>query len=185
MKSTALSFFFKVFASTIGKIGVVWVVRQNKNPLLKRIYLPPVSGDVYNKILHNFPNAQEKKIAPFPNLIDEIRSLSKGNDIFVSSKILDFSEYTSFERCVLTHTRAIPYGQVRTYSELASDAHTPRASRAVGNVMRKNPFPLVIPCHRVVNTGGFIGEFQAGKTLKWRLLEREGLRIDCQGRINR
>lgn len=57
----------------------------------------------------------------------------------------------------------VPYGQVVTYGELAALAGSPRAARAVGRVMASNPFPLVVPCHRVVNANGTIGQYSAAR----------------------
>lgn len=69
----------------------------------------------------------------------------------------------------------VPYGQVVSYGELAARAGSPRAARAVGRVMSSNPFPLIVPCHRVVNADGSIGQYSAGHgtTTKAWLIEFE------------
>jgi methylated-DNA-[protein]-cysteine S-methyltransferase len=69
---------------------------------------------------------------------------------------------------------AIPFGQVRTYSELAEAAGSPRAVRAAGNAMARNPIPIIVPCHRVLRTGGGLGGYGGGvETKRWLLgLER-------------
>ncbi|MCA9270414.1 MAG: methylated-DNA--[protein]-cysteine S-methyltransferase [Planctomycetales bacterium] len=81
-----------------------------------------------------------------------------------------------FARRVTQRCREIPRGQTMTYAELAAACGSPRAARAVGNVMRTNRFPLVVPCHRVVGSGGGLGGYSAptGLTLKRALLELEG-----------
>ncbi len=88
---------------------------------------------------------------------------------------LDLSRCTPFQRRVLQACREIPYGQVRTYAELAVAAGSPRAARAVGNVMARNRLPLLIPCHRVVASQGGLGGFSArsGLSMKRRLLQME------------
>ena len=86
---------------------------------------------------------------------------------------VDLSHLTGFEQNVLCETRKIGYGSMITYSELARAIGRPKAARAVGNTLRKNPVPIVIPCHRVVAQNG-IGGYALGVDLKRRLLELEG-----------
>lgn len=81
---------------------------------------------------------------------------------------------TAFARAVLQATADIPYGATRTYGELARAVDRPGAARAVGQVMGRNPLPLVIPCHRVVASGGRLGGFTGGLDLKRALLDHEG-----------
>lgn len=82
---------------------------------------------------------------------------------------------TEFQRAVVDALRAIPYGERTTYRDLAEKAGRPGASRAVGQVMATNPVPLVVPCHRVLASGGGLGGFSAptGIELKRQLLEME------------
>ena len=79
-----------------------------------------------------------------------------------------------FGRKVLRATAGIPYGGVLSYGEVAADAGSPRGSRAAGNALGSNPIPIVIPCHRVVRTGGAIGGYGGGPDRKRWLLELEG-----------
>ena len=85
---------------------------------------------------------------------------------------------TPFQNRVRTALRRVARGQVRTYAGLASDAGAPRAMRAVGMAMARNPLPLVVPCHRVVANGSRIGGYSDGLPRKRQLLELEGVRID-------
>ncbi len=82
-----------------------------------------------------------------------------------------------FRRAVLAVVRAIPYGTTLTYGEVALRAGSPRAARAVGRVLARNPLPIVIPCHRVLAAGGRPGGYSggAGLTTKCRLLALEGV----------
>lgn len=81
---------------------------------------------------------------------------------------------TPFRREVLLACAAIPRGQVATYGELARRVGRPAAYRAVGNTMRTNPLPIVIPCHRVIGSDGSLTGFGGGLDVKRRLLELEG-----------
>lgn len=91
----------------------------------------------------------------------------------------DLRSVTEFERAVLLKAREIPRGEVRTYSWIARQIGHPAAVRAVGSALRKNPVPVLIPCHRVVRSDGHIGEYAlGGSTNKRAILAAEGVRLD-------
>jgi O-6-methylguanine DNA methyltransferase len=81
-----------------------------------------------------------------------------------------------FKRQALNKVKAIPYGKVRTYGEVAKALGNPGAARAVGNANRLNPIPIIIPCHRVVAAGG-LGGYGGGLLLKKKLLKLEKARL--------
>jgi len=87
---------------------------------------------------------------------------------------LDWSLIGPFGRRVLHATVEIPYGGHLSYAEVAAEAGSPRGSRAAGNALGANPIPIVIPCHRVLRTGGAIGGYGGGLDRKRYLLELEG-----------
>jgi methylated-DNA-[protein]-cysteine S-methyltransferase len=87
---------------------------------------------------------------------------------------LDWSLVGDFARKVLRRTARIPYGSVASYGEVALEVGTPRGARAVGNALGSNPIPVVVPCHRVVRTGGAIGGYGGGLPRKRWLLALEG-----------
>ena len=89
---------------------------------------------------------------------------------------VDLRSRTPFQAQVLRIAASIPRGEVRPYGWLAKEANRPDAARAVGSTMARNPIPLIIPCHRVVRSDGFIGEYSlGGPHNKWELLDYEGL----------
>jgi methylated-DNA-[protein]-cysteine S-methyltransferase len=88
---------------------------------------------------------------------------------------LDWSLSTGFRQRVLRAIAAIPFGEVRTYREMATAAGNPAAVRAAGSACGSNPIPLVVPCHRVLRTGGGLGGYGGGLPLKRQLLELEGV----------
>ncbi len=90
---------------------------------------------------------------------------------------------TPFEREVLIQTSKIPFGDVRTYKYIAEKLGN-RAYRAVGTALGKNPFPIVIPCHRVVKSNKEIGEYRGGSEMKKEILENEGVIINGNRIIN-
>ena len=87
---------------------------------------------------------------------------------------VDVPKGAPFERSVREAIARIPFGETRSYLELARDAGNPRAARAAGGACGKNPLPVFIPCHRVVRSTGALGGFAGGLDLKRALLEIEG-----------
>jgi methylated-DNA-[protein]-cysteine S-methyltransferase len=108
--------------------------------------------------------------------IDGITSLLRGEPIDLLDVVLDLDGVPEFHRRVYELTRQILPGETRTYGELATALGEPGAARAVGQALGRNPFPIVVPCHRVLAAGGKYGGFSApgGVTTKLRLLEIEG-----------
>jgi len=88
---------------------------------------------------------------------------------------VDLALTHGFTRKVLSATARIPFGSVITYREVAGRAGNPRASRAAGNALGSNPIPIVVPCHRVVHTGGGLGGYTGGIDRKIALLRLEGV----------
>ena len=86
---------------------------------------------------------------------------------------LDLRLTQGFRRGVLGHLRQIPFGRTESYAEVAAAAGSPRAVRAVGSACATNPMPIVIPCHRVVRTGGGLGGYVGGLDAKRFLLDLE------------
>lgn len=86
---------------------------------------------------------------------------------------VDLGSYTPFHLKVAEELRQIPFGETRTYSEIAEAVGNPKAVRAVGTACSRNHLPIVIPCHRVLRSDGSIGGYRGGEELKRALLEFE------------
>jgi methylated-DNA-[protein]-cysteine S-methyltransferase len=97
---------------------------------------------------------------------------------------IDWNILNGFKEEVLAFTLEIPYGQVRTYGEIAQTLGKPGGARAVGMALGSNPIPLVIPCHRVVGSDGALRGYSGGSKNKAFLLELEGLRVRDQKLIS-
>ena len=101
--------------------------------------------------------------------------------------IISLQTNAEFSQNVLKSVSRIPWGYVVTYGHIAELVENPKAARAVGNIMRRNPLPFIVPCHRVVlndgSVGGFMGEFQHSTRVKAKILQIEGVSFD-KGRIN-
>ncbi|HEX9751378.1 MAG TPA: methylated-DNA--[protein]-cysteine S-methyltransferase [candidate division Zixibacteria bacterium] len=94
---------------------------------------------------------------------------------------IDWSRLNGFDRKALQICARIPHGQTLSYGEIARRAGSPGAARAVGQAMGKNPFPIVVPCHRVLRSDGTLGGFGGGVNLKRALLELERAAIPGEG----
>ena len=88
---------------------------------------------------------------------------------------IDWRLTGGFIQLVLRETARIPFGETRTYAEMAAGAGSPRAFRAAGSALGANPVPVVVPCHRVLRTGGGIGGYTGGLDIKLELLRLEGV----------
>lgn len=87
---------------------------------------------------------------------------------------LDWRLIHGFQEKVLRATYAVPYGHTLTYGEVAAEAGNPRAHRAAGTALGRNPIPLIVPCHRITRSGGIPGNYGGGPEMKRALLRLEG-----------
>jgi methylated-DNA-[protein]-cysteine S-methyltransferase len=116
------------------------------------------------------------RVLEAPRRLDPLR---RELDLYFEGKLtefdlpLDWRLSRDFRRRVLRAIAAIPYGQTRTYREVAARAGNERAVRAAGTACGSNPIPIVVPCHRVLRTGGALGGYGGGLEMKRALLELE------------
>lgn len=110
-----------------------------------------------------------------PALAARLQAFAAGEPVDFADVKLDLGPRTTFQEQVLRHCRRIKFGRKLSYAQLAEKAGSPRAARAVGNIMRSNRVPLIVPCHRVVGAGDTLGGYSApgGLQTKVRLLELE------------
>jgi methylated-DNA-[protein]-cysteine S-methyltransferase len=108
----------------------------------------------------------------FNKLSEELIKYFKGEKVPFYDYPLDLSSFTPFQRDVWSVTQMVPYGEVRTYSWIAWKVGC--SPRAVGGALRRNPLPLIIPCHRIISSNHGLGGFSFGIEWKRKLLEIEG-----------
>jgi methylated-DNA-[protein]-cysteine S-methyltransferase len=166
---------FALFDTAIGRCGVAW----GKGGLVG-IQLPEASeARTRARLRRRFPDAPEAPPpAPVQGAIEGIVALLGGEAIDLSAVALDMDGVPPFDRRVYEVARTIPAGATRTYGDIAARLGAPGEARAVGHALGQNPFPLVVPCHRVLAAGGKVGGFSAngGIATKLRLLSIEGAR---------
>ncbi|WP_373047013.1 methylated-DNA--[protein]-cysteine S-methyltransferase [Vulgatibacter sp.] len=164
---------FTLFETAIGPCGVAW-----GDGAITGVQLP--EGDeraTRARLSERFPDATESQPPDFvARTVDGIVALLEGRGGDLAGVALDFARVPPFHRKVYALARAIPPGQTLTYGTLAAQAGSPGSARAVGQAMGRNPFPIIVPCHRVLAANGKPGGFSAsgGVTTKKRMLAIEG-----------
>ena len=139
---------------------------------LRAVTLPQTTqGKALNSL-----GKQAKQATLSPELFKDLER--RLQDYYSGKKItfpyeLDFSDATEFQKQVWEATRLIPYGETRSYGWLARQIGKPLAARAVGQTLGKNPFLIIVPCHRVIGSDGGLGGFSGGLEIKKSLLEIE------------
>jgi methylated-DNA-[protein]-cysteine S-methyltransferase len=162
---------FTVFETAIGTCGLAW-----KGARVTASQLPEGSAAAARARLARRSGAVEADPPPaVVKAVEAIADLLAGGRADLTGIELDMDGVGDLEQRIYTAARAIPAGSTRTYGELAADVGEPGAARAVGAAMARNPFPIIVPCHRVLAAGGGFGGFSArgGLEAKARLLQIE------------
>jgi methylated-DNA-[protein]-cysteine S-methyltransferase len=167
---------FALFDTAIGTCAMAWNDRGVASVRLPEG--PAVTAGA--RMRRRFPGAIQQ--APPPDVqraIDGIVSLLRGESVDLAFIALDTTGIEPFNQRVYDLARRIPPGRTMTYGEIAIRLGAPGSARAVGQALGRNPFPIVVPCHRVLAANGGMGGFSApgGVDTKRRLLEIEGVRI--------
>jgi methylated-DNA-[protein]-cysteine S-methyltransferase len=166
---------FTLFDTAIGCCGIAWTARG-----VAGVQLPEGSPAATRaRLLRRFPGAREMSPPPaVGEAIEGVVALLGGEASALEAVALDMDGVPPFERRVYEVARTIPPGTTLSYGEVAARLGAPGAAREVGQALGRNPFAIIVPCHRVLAAGGKIGGFSArgGVATKRRLLtvERAG-----------
>ena len=140
---------------------------------LRRVILPQESKEAVTSNVHGCGWATGgDDSASFGDLPQRFRGYLGGEVVDFPDK-LDLAGTTRFQQSVWQITRAIPYGETRSYAWVAGQLGLPKAARAVGQALGRNPLPIVVPCHRVIGSDGSLVGFGAGVQTKKHLLRLE------------
>jgi methylated-DNA-[protein]-cysteine S-methyltransferase len=173
---------YVLISSDFGPLVLVWSSGL-RPPRVLRIFLPGEKKRAERVLRDEFPKAVRKSHRDIEALCIQIQAFLQGEPVAFSLDRLDFGICNDFQRRVLKGEAKIPRGRVCTYSRLAEKIGAHGAARAVGNALARNPFPVIIPCHRTIRADGHLGSFQGGVPLKRALLEMEGVVFDEKGRV--
>ncbi|MGV9364877.1 methylated-DNA--[protein]-cysteine S-methyltransferase [Amycolatopsis sp. NPDC003731] len=168
---------FTVFETAIGACGLAW-----RDDVVIGTSLPEGSASATRAwLIRRFPDAVEgPPPAPVQEAVDGIVALLVGARQDLASVALDMAGVPEFNRRAYEVARTIPPGRTLTYGDIAHRLGQPGSAQAVGQAMGHNPFPIIVPCHRVLAAGGKDGGFSArgGVGTKRRMLVIEGALAD-------
>lgn len=167
---------------TVFQTDAGWMAVLASEEGIMRATLPRSSADEALNALGECAHQVTRIDERFADLVARLQGYFQGEKPSFPDA-LDLSAGTAFQRAVWEGARRIPYGETRSYGELAEEIGRPGAGRAVGQAMSRNPVAIVIPCHRVIASGGKLGGFGNRLDLKWALLSLEageGLPPDYQ-----
>jgi methylated-DNA-[protein]-cysteine S-methyltransferase len=168
-----------LFDTTLGRCGIAWSDRG-----VTGVQLPEASDDAtIARLRRRQPRARES--APSVearHAIGGMTALLRGERVSLDDVELDMNDVLEFHRRVFELARTIRAGETSTYGELAAKLGDPGSARAIGEALGRNPFPIVVPCHRVLAASGKLGGFSAhgGATTKRRMLIIEGALLELE-----
>ena len=172
-----------LFETPLGACGIAWNEQETSRtpPVVTFFRLPEATRSVTDTRIAGSSGGRKARVPP-PHIAGIIKRVQKhlhGDAQDFLDIVVDVGGAGPFARQVYEAVRKIPPGRTRSYGELATDMNRPAASRAVGQALGRNPIPLLIPCHRVLASGGKPGGFSAhgGVETKAKLLEIEGAAI--------
>lgn len=170
---------FKLFETALGCCAIVWT-----DAGVAGMQLPePDDARMRKRLARRFPDAGEAHPPPaIDAAISGVITLFAGEPTDLSGVTLDTSALSEFQKSVYAIARMIPPGETLTYGAIAEQLGGKALAREVGETMGKNPFPVIVPCHRVVAANGRIGGFSApgGTATKLKMLAIEGAAIGGQ-----
>lgn len=157
-------------------VGLIGLAASDAGLAFLEMYTSPETFEGTLQDRGFLPRAEQNSL--LQNTIEQLNGYFQGilREFNVS---IDWQRFTPFQDQVLRKTCAIPYGQVKTYAEIAREVGKPHAARAVGQVEARNPIPIIIPCHRVIGSDGSLHGYGAlgGLETKARLLRLEGVSL--------
>ena len=164
---------FTIFDTALGRCGIAW-----GDLGILGVQLPEARElETRRRMYRGYPEAREQRPPPNTEIaIESIVALLRGGDADMSDVALDFSGMPYFNQRVYQYVRTIPRGETRTYDEVAKGMRVHGAVHAVAQALGRNPFTIIVPCHRVLEAGNYADRMapNGGAISKRRLLTIEG-----------
>jgi len=168
--------------SQFGTITIIWQDTTDKTKV-HRLLLPHEGVSTSELAAKNHRNVMHQPSPPIAQLAHRIQRFLEGEAVEFDLNILALDQCHPFQRRVLLAEYSIPRGWVSTYGRIARHLGVSGGARAVGNALARNPFPIIIPCHRAIRSDWELGGFRGGIEMKRRLLEREGIEFSPAGKV--
>jgi methylated-DNA-[protein]-cysteine S-methyltransferase len=173
---------FCIRSTPFGPVAMLWSVVGDQ-PKILRVLLSRPGVTARHQVSVLFPDSVGSSCSEINVVADDIEAFLSGKDIQFSLEMVCMGICSGFQQEVLRAENGIPRGSVSTYQRIARHLGSPNGSRAVGNALANNPFPVIIPCHRAIRLDRSLGGYQGGLEMKRTLLEMEGIEFDDTGRI--
>ena len=174
--------YHKIISTPFNSISIMWK-EKSEQLKIQRIFLSNEGVSANELVDKIYPHSKIATCEEINAIADKLTLFLKGEDIRFSLEIIDFDFIKPFQKSVLIAEHGIPRGWVSTYQRLSNRIGNPKAVRAVGNALKNNPFPIIIPCHRAIKSDGTVGGFQGGIRMKRELLEFEGIKFSSRGKV--
>jgi methylated-DNA-[protein]-cysteine S-methyltransferase len=175
-------FSYVLVPSNFGALTIVWRDIAG-DPRVVRVFLPRSGASALNRAQAAFPDAGPHSSPLIADLAERVGRFLEGQAVDFDLDIVALERCSEFQVRVLQAEHRIPRGCVSTYGRIAGHLGMPGAARAVGGALARNPFPIIIPCHRAIRSDGRLGGFQGGLEMKRALLELEGIEVSPSGRV--
>jgi methylated-DNA-[protein]-cysteine S-methyltransferase len=176
------SFYYTTVPSAFGEFSILW--RETPaGPRIGRILLPSEGIPAEEVLLTTRAGTGPLSNKAIQGVAEQMQTYFKGQPVDFPLSLIDLKQCSGFQRRVLLAEYEIPRGWVSTYGRIARSLGVPNAARAVGTALSRNPFPIIIPCHRAIRSNGELGGFRGGLEMKRALLELEGVEFSTTGRV--
>jgi methylated-DNA-[protein]-cysteine S-methyltransferase len=174
--------FYHSYSSPFGSFTILW--KENRSDFeVKRIFLSDPSLNSEEKAFKLIAGLKKNTNLEIDFIGEKIRKFLNGKIQEFNLDYIDINQCYESQRKVLLAEYNIPRGWVSTYKRIAINIGITNGARVVGNALAKNPFPIVIPCHRAIKSNGELGGFQGGTKMKRALLELEGVEFSETGKV--
>lgn len=175
-------YYFITRDSAFGAFSIVWQATSGR-PRVWQVFLPRGGRSGEDWLQATLDGARPQFDPAIAAIGERIDAFLGGEPVTFELGDIDLERCSAFQQRVLLAEHAIPRGWVSTYGRIARHLGVPGAARAVGRALACNPFPIIIPCHRAVRSGGELGGYQGGPQMKRVLLEYEGVEFTVSGRV--
>lgn len=176
--------YYLTLSSPFGPFALVWRETEG-SARIYRVFLSREQPSAKDWVHGAFAGSKELANPIVAAFGERIQRLLEGEDIGfqLDQEPVALETCSEFQRRVLRAEHAIPRGYVSTYGRIGAHLGLAQGGRSVGSALARNPFPLVIPCHRAIRADGTLGGYQGGRAMKRALLEMEGVEVSASDRV--
>lgn len=178
---TEMSQNLTTFTTAFGTMTIVW--QDIETTPVQHIFLSHQKTPSEKRARKTFPLAKNQTSPRIDNFVADLQSNLQGNSVSFDLSLLQWSQCSKTQQRILRAEAGIPRGWISTYKRIAHHVGIKNGARVVGNALARNPFPVIIPCHRAIKSDGSLGGYQGGPAMKRKLLENEGIEFSSSGKV--